>query len=460
MAIEGRVNQVTWASIHDLAEEFDLKSDPGNIGQIKQELLERFLEVHPNATGGWQSEQQETLYHRLHKAREWLESSDDPIVIQSGDIVQLSASDFARIVQNQIKSKKARRFTRSEDIASQREGISRIYAFPKVTAATLASICTLLFGVTATAFTTHPAYNFLGRGLLLPRNVSPTTSIGLKDKMSSAKRHIGDIRRIEHIELFSKHDEKNGSTISLSDVSASRPLFYGAHQDIDRYVMISNYDYNKFFHLNGYWLSADEWKHEIDIANVLFTIYTSRVKRAAETNVGSSNQLALAIRQPNYYLVGGIDQLLQSAQKAIKEAQGLYDQDYMRRLAIARSRAEALLLLGSGLFGTAYILVESRERSDQRWIAVLATDTGLKYVYSRVASDAKDHAYSFSKSAFVAAATKKNVPFLLRYILGLYVDVTIVEPIASNMLSLLEERNAIRRVHLSGADEVYAINPR
>jgi hypothetical protein len=84
----------------------------------------------------------------------------------------------------------------------------------------------------------------------------------------------------------------------------------------------------------------------------------------------------------------------------------------------------------------------------------------LKYVYSRVASDAKDHAYSFSKSAFVAAATKKNVPFLLRYILGLYVDVTIVEPIASNMLSLLEERNAIRRVHSSGADEVYAINPR
>jgi hypothetical protein len=98
--------------------------------------------------------------------------------------------------------------------------------------------------------------------------------------------------------------------------------------------------------------------------------------------------------------------------------------------------------------------------TDQRWIAVLATDTGLKYVYSRVASDTKDHEYSFSKSAFVAAATKKNVPLLLRYILGLYVDVTIVGPVANNMLSLLKERNAIRRVHSSGADEVYAINPR
>jgi hypothetical protein len=84
----------------------------------------------------------------------------------------------------------------------------------------------------------------------------------------------------------------------------------------------------------------------------------------------------------------------------------------------------------------------------------------LKYVYSRVASDTKDHEYSFSKSDFVAAATKKNVPLLLRYILGLYVDVTIVGPVANNMLSLLKERNAIRRVHSSGADEVYAINPR
>lgn len=464
---------MTWTSIHDLVREFDLKSDPRNSDQIKQELHERFLKVHPNATAGWQNEEQEALYHRLHKAREWLETPDNRLVIPSGSIVQLSASDLARIVQNPIQGREAQGFASSDVIASQRKEINRTYAFPKMTAATLASICTLLFGVTATAFTSHPAYNFLGRGLLLPMDVSPGTSIELTEKIRSARDLIMYMRSIHRITPVASYAASNRATISQQNVNDSWPLFREKIEDSPEFNIASKDDIYEFEKLNqfanrwrqsdeqGLSLRADKWEREINRADLLVSIHTGIVKRAARPILQDGSEAphwALYYKNDRSFRVVEVNKLLQSAQDVIKEARVLYEKDYMRRLSIARSRTEAMLLICAALFGTAYIVVAVRERSDQRWIAILATDAGLKYIYTRIASESKDHGHSFSKSAFVAAASRKDIPLILQYIFGRFVDPTIVEPVASNMLSLLEERNAIRRLHFTGTEIVYAIN--
>jgi hypothetical protein len=135
-----------WASLADIVYEFELKSSPDDSDGIRRELLQRLANVHPDKTGTegtFSSDQQREVFLKLQSAVEFL----DRVQNQSKQVVPLN--QIPAIIEAAVRSvtpTTAAEVGKLDILAECRRRLRRHNAVPKITSATIAGICVILFG--------------------------------------------------------------------------------------------------------------------------------------------------------------------------------------------------------------------------------------------------------------------------------------------------------------------------
>jgi hypothetical protein len=122
-----------------------------------------------------------------------------------------------------------------------------------------------------------------------------------------------------------------------------------------------------------------------------------------------------------------------------------------------------LVLVASLLVtGFAYLVFWLRERSDERWGDLLATDSATELVMDRILQRARweQEEMIFSQTTLAEAVATKDIPPPLHLILGSRLDEGRAAPLAAMLLKRLLDRQAIMQRSSSTVVDWYVVHPR
>jgi hypothetical protein len=447
--------------------ELEIKVDPNNPKETRDEILNRLASLHPDKTGGdfVDSKQRKDFQHLmelLEKFDKETSSSSQMVPLQQvSNLMELLAKQqvlaAANIASNQVlATDKYRRY------------VKRKYALPKITSAIFASLCIALISLLGN-FKNNPLYKVA---------ISYYTAYDqykVADKLNEDAKdlfkvwdHIIDrayvfpelrggaipIVRREYSGKESSYSEYNN--IDLDLFSSTEPVLLkrlGQYtSDLNNKIpALLNKDQSELVkRLRAAW-NDDEIRRRWNDKEIprrleergsdseyLFKAL-EEIRETKEDAQAEEKAKAYVIKLQNdvTYLANSVKDLESFVAQSKAEVLDRGDKLIVRNLAV-------VAVLASILFGIIWL----RERSDESWIDFLSSDEGLEAALARLYDDKQIMSRvppRFTLSEFVKAISLKEIPKLLHPLLGTRLNTKQLGQISTVLLDKLETRKIIEK---------------